>query len=84
MSNPVTSATEIDWDKIAKRLGRAFDDAMDRAERSEYYGHDVSRKNLKAASDAAKALAQVAEQAQREKDAKQKGPTFIPKPAAQQ
>lgn len=81
MSNPAKSASDIDWDKMAKRLGRAFDEAMDEAEQYAYSDQD-SCAPLIAASHAAKALAKISERAQAQKEATEKAGGFkLSKPA---
>ena len=82
MRNPAKSATEIDWDKMAKRLGRAFDKAMDSVEDGDYFEDQDSCAALNAASNAAKALVKVAERAQAEKEAGEKTGFKIAKPAS--
>lgn len=81
MANPVKSASEIDWDKMAKRLGRAFDDAMDEAEQYSYSDQD-SCAPLIAAAHAAKALVKISERAQAQKEREEKKTSVISKPAA--
>lgn len=63
MVNPVKTAAVIDWDKIAKRLGRAFDYAIKQAEEQEGYDDDEHSKYLQTAAQAATALTHVAAEA---------------------
>lgn len=68
MSNPAKSADDIDWDKMAKRLGAAFDAAMKVAERNEEHNDGVSidgdfKEALELANATAVALAKVAAEA---------------------
>lgn len=81
MGNPVKSATDIDWDKMAKRLGRAFNDAMDEAEQYSYSDQD-SCAPLLAASTAAQALVKISEHVQAQKEAADKAAFKISKPAS--
>lgn len=81
MSNPVKSASDINWDKLAKRLGRAFDEAMDEAEQYAYSDQD-SCAPLIAASHVAQALVKISERVQSEKEAVEKTGFKIAKPAS--
>lgn len=85
MSNPATSTSDIDWDKMAKRLGNAFDSAMRIVEKNERHNDGQSvdkdfREALELANATAVVLAQVATQARAQRDATEKDNFKISKP----
>lgn len=81
MTNPVKSADNIDWDKMAKRLGKAFDAAMNSVEEGDYFGDQDSAAGLVAASKAAEALVKIAAEVRAAKTGDEKGPFKVSKPA---
>lgn len=80
MTNPVKSAQDIDWDKMAKRLGEAFDAAMDSVEEGDYFSDQDSCAALIAASKAADALVKIAAEARADKESKGRKDFSIGKP----
>ena len=86
MSNPAKSASDIDWDKMAKRLGKAFDSAMTVAENNIENNDDYSLDEdfgnaLQAASRAADALVKIAAEARAAKEGVNAKGFSIDKPA---
>ncbi len=81
MANPAKSATDIDWDKMAKRLGKQFDLAMTSAEDAEYMDEEYFQA-LSTAARTSDALVNIAEHLRATNDSTKRAPALISKPEA--